>query len=63
MSDGTPNVRYCEADLTSYELGSSCYDYIACIAVIHHMPFTQATAKLREALTLGGVLAIIGCYR
>lgn len=59
----TPNVRYIQADLTSYEVGSSRYDYIACIAAIHHMPFTQAISKLRDALAPSGVLAIIGCYR
>lgn len=63
LSGDSPNVRYIEADLTGYELGSGCYDYIACVAVIHHMPFTQAAAKLRDALKPGGVLAIIGCYR
>jgi SAM-dependent methyltransferase len=60
---GTPNIRFIQADLTGYELGSRRYDYIACIAVIHHMPFRPAISKLRDALAPGGVLAIIGCYR
>jgi SAM-dependent methyltransferase len=63
LSDAAPNVRYIEADLTRYELGSGHYGYIACIAAIHHMPFTPAIGKLRDALAPGGVLAIIGLYR
>jgi SAM-dependent methyltransferase len=63
LSADTPGIRYIEADLTGYDLGNGRYDYIACIATIHHMPFDQAISKLRDALAPGGVLAIIGCYR
>jgi hypothetical protein len=38
------------------------YDYIACLAGIHHVPFATV-AGLRQALAPGGVLAILGCYR
>lgn len=58
-----PNVNFVEADLASHELGDRRYDFISCLASIHHMPFAETITKLRDALTPGGVLAIIGCYR
>jgi SAM-dependent methyltransferase len=55
-------VRYLLADVTAMELPAGRYDYIACLASIHHVPFATV-AGLREALAPGGVLAILGCYR
>lgn len=63
LSSGIRNVRYLEADLADHALGRARYDYIACIAGLHHMPFTETITKLRAALAPGGVLAIVGCYR
>jgi SAM-dependent methyltransferase len=63
LSSGTPNIRFVEADLAACDLDDGCYDFIACIASIHHMPFAETAARLREALAPGGVLAIVGCYR
>jgi 2-polyprenyl-3-methyl-5-hydroxy-6-metoxy-1,4-benzoquinol methylase len=42
LSEGIPNVSYLEADLVNAELGSEHYDYISCVASIHHMPFADA---------------------
>lgn len=63
LSRDVPNIDYFEADLASHDLGNRRYDYISCIASIHHMPFAETITRLREALTPGGVLAIVGCYR
>src|SRR5258708_4135061 len=63
LSEGIPNVSYLQADLVNADLSSEHYDYISCIASIHHMPFAEAVKKLHHALALGGVLAILGCYR
>ncbi|MEO6090588.1 MAG: class I SAM-dependent methyltransferase [Umezawaea sp.] len=62
-SRDVPNVDYTEADLASHDLGNGRYDYISCIASIHHMPFAETVTRLRAALAPGGVLAIVGCYR
>jgi SAM-dependent methyltransferase len=59
---GAGRVRYLLADVTTMELPAARYDYIACLASIHHVPFATL-ARLREALAPGGVLAILGCYR
>ncbi|MCU1679495.1 MAG: methyltransferase family protein [Amycolatopsis sp.] len=63
LSQSVPSVDYVEADVASHDLGDRRYDYISCIASIHHMPFAETVTRLREALTPGGVLAIVGCYR
>lgn len=63
LSRDLPNVDYAEADLADHDLGNGRYDYISCIASIHHMPFAETVTRLRDALAPGGVLAIVGCYR
>jgi SAM-dependent methyltransferase len=63
LSENIPNVSYRETDLVNADLHSEHYDYISCIASIHHMPFAEAVKKLHDALAPGGVLAILGCYR
>jgi SAM-dependent methyltransferase len=57
-----PSVRYEHADVTRAELAPGQYDYVSCLASIHHVPFETVT-RLRESLAPGGVLAILGCYR
>jgi SAM-dependent methyltransferase len=59
---GAGGVRYLLADVTRVALPAGRYDYISCLASIHHMPFATV-ATLREALAPGGVLVILGCYR
>ncbi|TYB54751.1 methyltransferase domain-containing protein [Nonomuraea sp. PA05] len=56
-----PGVRYHRADITGMDLEEGRYDYISCLASIHHVPF-GTVARLRDALAPGGVLAILGCY-
>ncbi|TMR22369.1 class I SAM-dependent methyltransferase [Nonomuraea turkmeniaca] len=53
--------RFHHADITRMELPERRYDYISCLASIHHVPF-GTVAGLRDALAPGGVLAILGCY-
>ncbi|MFI7707654.1 class I SAM-dependent methyltransferase [Nonomuraea sp. NPDC049480] len=53
--------RFHHADITRMELPEGRYDYVSCLASIHHVPF-GTVAALRDALAPGGVLAILGCY-
>lgn len=57
----TRNVSYIHADFRDLDLAG--YDFISCIASIHHVPFTPAVTQLRDALAPGGVLAILGLSR
>lgn len=55
-------VTYIHGDITTMELPAGHYDYISCLASLHHVPFDMVR-KLRAALAPGGVLAVLGCYR
>ena len=57
-----PGVRYAAVDVTRKPPPPGTYDFVSCIAGIHHMPFSTVRV-LREALRPGGVLAVLGLYR
>ncbi|MFE7568218.1 class I SAM-dependent methyltransferase [Streptomyces sp. NPDC057539] len=64
LSEGMPSgtvPRFEHGDVAELELPKGHYDFISCLASIHHMPFDTVTA-LRDALAPGGVLVILGCY-
>ncbi|GAB3422282.1 class I SAM-dependent methyltransferase [Flindersiella endophytica] len=58
QSNGS-KVRFRTADATTCELGQ--YDYVSCLASLHHTPFDTVT-RLRDALNPGGTLAVLGLY-
>ncbi|MEU5013965.1 class I SAM-dependent methyltransferase [Streptomyces sp. NPDC021749] len=63
-STGTPGATqpcYQQADASRLQLPHGHYDFISCLASLHHMPFETVSA-LRAALAPGGVLAVLGCY-
>ncbi|MEU8887148.1 class I SAM-dependent methyltransferase [Streptomyces sp. NPDC048442] len=39
------------------------YDVITCVAVLHHLPFTEALARFRDHLAPGGTLIVVGVAR
>ena len=57
----TPGVRYVHADVR--ELEPAGYDFVSCIASLHHLPFAATVTRLRDALRPGGVLAVLGLAR
>lgn len=61
-ASAAPGVRYAVADVTRKTPPPGTYDFISCIASLHHMPF-DTVAGLRDALRPGGVLAVLGLYR
>jgi SAM-dependent methyltransferase len=61
-SPGPGKIVYRQADVTTGELPEEHYDFISCLASLHHMPFETVT-KLRRALVPGGVLAVLTLAR
>lgn len=55
-------VRFVQGDITRMELREDHYDFISCLASLHHVPFGTVNA-LRDALAPGGVLVVLGCHR
>jgi SAM-dependent methyltransferase len=57
-SPGPGKIVYRQADITTDDLPEQHYDYISCLASLHHVPFGTVT-KLRRALVPGGVLVVL----
>jgi SAM-dependent methyltransferase len=55
-------VTYTVADALT-GLGERSYDVITCVAVVHHLPFTEALESFRDRLAPGGTLVIVGVAR
>lgn len=57
------NITYVTGDLLTYPLPLQSFDFIAAVAVIHHMPFDAAMTRCAALLRSGGVLAVVGLAR
>jgi len=57
------NITYVAGDLLTYPLPLQSFDFIAAVAMIHHMPFEAAIARCASLLRSGGVLAVVGLAR
>jgi SAM-dependent methyltransferase len=60
---GFPNVRFIHGDFLTATMPAREFDYISCLAAIHHMDFVPAIEKMRRLLRNGGVLVILGLAR
>ena len=58
-SPGPGEIVYRRADVAADALPEAHYDFISCIASLHHMP-AETLVKLRRALVPGGVLVVLG---
>lgn len=45
------------------EMPAGSYDVITCVATIHHLPFSDTLAHLRQHLAPGGTLVVVGVAR
>ncbi|TLS41264.1 class I SAM-dependent methyltransferase [Streptomyces montanus] len=55
-------VTYTVADALDAGPGGS-YDVITCVAVLHHLPLSEALARFRAQLRPGGTLVVVGLAR
>ena len=60
LSEGVGNVDFVEAGLLEYDLPERYYDFVCCVAAIHHMDFAAGMAAMRDAVRPGGVLVVLG---
>lgn len=56
-------VQYIEADLMGAQLPIRSFDFVSCIAALHHMPLDSGLERLRSLLAPRGVLAVLGLYK
>jgi len=59
LTDPGLPVIFSVADGLSYDEGAP-YDVITCVAVLHHLPLTEALTRFRGRLAPGGTLVIVG---
>ena len=60
---GLPNLTFEIGNLLDHSLPEAGFDFVSAIAVLHHLPFEPALARLAALLRPGGVLAVIGLAR
>jgi ubiquinone/menaquinone biosynthesis C-methylase UbiE len=56
-------VEYVCADFLELDLEPASFDYVVCIAALHHMDARAALRRMAEVLRPGGVLAVLGLAR
>jgi 2-polyprenyl-3-methyl-5-hydroxy-6-metoxy-1,4-benzoquinol methylase len=57
------NVTYVAGDVMSSALPETSFDFIAAVAVLHHLPLEHGLARLAGLLRPRGVLAVVGLAR
>jgi 2-polyprenyl-3-methyl-5-hydroxy-6-metoxy-1,4-benzoquinol methylase len=57
-----PNAVFKVRDLMDMP-GEGQYDAVTAVAVVHHLPLSEALTKMRSLVAPGGRIVIIGCYR
>ncbi|MFI6369811.1 class I SAM-dependent methyltransferase [Streptomyces sp. NPDC050546] len=62
LTPATAPVSYAVADAPT-GLPDQPYDVITCVAVLHHLPFTETLQAFRDRLAPGGTLVVVGVSR
>jgi 2-polyprenyl-3-methyl-5-hydroxy-6-metoxy-1,4-benzoquinol methylase len=62
MSCGSDRIRFIHAHFMTWT-AEEPYDFIAMIAVLHHLPFGDALEKAATLVRPGGMLAVLGLHR
>jgi 2-polyprenyl-3-methyl-5-hydroxy-6-metoxy-1,4-benzoquinol methylase len=57
------NITYITGDVMAHRLPVEHFDFIAAVAVIHHMPLRPMLCRLAELLRRGGTLSVVGLAR
>ena len=56
-------VEYVRGDLLSYEFEPCSFDFITCIAALHHMDAQAGMGRMADLVRPGGTVAIVGLAR
>ena len=57
------SVDYIQIDLMDAELPLGAFDFVSCIAALHHMPLRPGLERLGSLVAPGGLLAVLGLYK
>jgi ubiquinone/menaquinone biosynthesis C-methylase UbiE len=60
---GAGDIDYVHGDVMTAPLEPASFDYVACVAALHHMEPAAALSRMAELLRPGGALAVLGLAR
>jgi len=55
-----PAAEWIAAEFLAHDFGNRKFDFVTCVATLHHMAFAPAVGRMAALLDPGGVLAIVG---
>ena len=61
--DGGLGIEYLHGDFLSHDFEPESFDFIASVAVLHHMDAIAGLQRMRALLRPDGTLVVIGCAR
>ena len=61
--DTESEIDYLVGDFLTFALAAARFDYVVCVAALHHMDAEAALRRMVELLRPGGALAILGLAR
>jgi SAM-dependent methyltransferase len=56
-------ITFIEGDAMTHPFVDGSFDFIAAVAVLHHLPLRPALERFQSLLRVGGVVVVIGLYR
>jgi 2-polyprenyl-3-methyl-5-hydroxy-6-metoxy-1,4-benzoquinol methylase len=56
-------IEYVHGDFLTFPFAAASFDFVVCVAALHHMDVTRALHRMAGLLRSGGVLAILGLAR
>ena len=57
-----PNIDFQLVDVRDWSFPVACFDCIASIATLHHLPYPEILSQMKAALKPGGVLLILDLF-
>lgn len=58
-----PNVEFVLGDVLTYPFEAESFDYVAAVAVLHHLPLAAGLGRLGSLVRPGETVAVVGLYR
>ena len=58
--DGGLGIEYIHGDFLRHDFAPESFDFITCVAVLHHLDAAAGLRRLRDLLKPGGMLVVIG---
>jgi SAM-dependent methyltransferase len=60
---GRPGLDFLPGDILTADLEPASFDFVSCVAVLHHLDASAGLRRMRDLLRPGGRLVVIGCAR